>query len=131
MRREANRGENRGLFNEACHPKPPSSSHPTPSSSIPSSFRPSSSSRVLSLHLSLPLFLHFVAFICLSSLLLSHPIICTPPPTPLPFLLLLISCTQFLFILISPPFHQTVFTSLSSITFESSHYFVGTANEKQ
>lgn len=52
-----------------------------------------------------------------------------PAPTPLPFLLL-ISYTQFLFIQISPPFHQTIFTSLSPITFESSHYFVGTANEK-
>lgn len=81
MRIEASRGENRGLFNKACHPKPPS--HPTPSSSIPSS----SSSRTLSLRLRLLLFLNFVAFICLSSLLLSHPIICTLPPLQCPFYL--------------------------------------------
>lgn len=87
MRREASRGENRGLFNEACHPKPPSCtepSHPTPSSSIPSSFRPSSSSLVLPRHLGLLFFLHFVAFICPSSLLLSHPILYTQPPLRCP-----------------------------------------------
>lgn len=64
--------------------------HPTPSSSIPSSFRPSFS-LVLPLHLGLPFFFHFVAFICPSSLLLSHPTICTPPPLSCPLYLLISS----------------------------------------
>lgn len=79
MRREARRGKNRSAFNEACQPKPPSCtepSHSTPSSSIPLSFRPSSSSFSFSLssssscalpcHLSLPFSLHSVGFICCS-----------------------------------------------------------------
>lgn len=87
MRREASKGEKRGLFNEACHPKPPSCMKPhTPLLYHPSLYPFIIPPRPLFFLFMLVFSFHFVAFIWLSSLFLSQSISYTLPPTLLPSL---------------------------------------------
>lgn len=87
MRREARKGEKRGLFNEACHPKPPSCTKPhTPLLYQPSLYPFVIPPRPLFFLFISVLPFHFVVFICLSSLFLSLSKSYTLPSTLLPSL---------------------------------------------
>lgn len=85
MRREASKGEKRGLFNEACHPKPPFCTKPhTLLLYYPSLYPFVIPPHPLCFFFISVLPFHFVAFIRLSSLFLSLAKSYTLPSTLLP-----------------------------------------------